>query len=93
MKYQNYCVYPLDQQIKLFESIRPLFSNKQIMVVANKTDVVPYDSLSSSAKAAIENMAKSECRQDITTYFIIRMIYNSLIMIIHTYIHTYKHIT
>jgi hypothetical protein len=27
-------------QVALFESIRPLFTNKQLIVVANKTDVV-----------------------------------------------------
>lgn len=52
------CGYPLDQQLKLFESIRPLFANKQVMIVANKTDVVPYSSLSLTARSAIEEVAK-----------------------------------
>jgi nucleolar GTP-binding protein len=39
------CGFPLDQQLKLFESIRPLFANKEVMIVANKTDVVPFESL------------------------------------------------
>ena len=52
------CGYPLDQQLKLFESIRPLFVNKQVMMVANKTDVVPYESLSAQKRAAIEEVAR-----------------------------------
>ena len=50
------CGYPIDQQLKLFESIRPLFANKQVMMVANKTDVVPYDSLPAHTRAAIEEV-------------------------------------
>lgn len=51
------CGYPLEQQLTLFESIRPLFANKQVMMVANKTDVVPYESLSAAARARIEEVA------------------------------------
>ena len=53
------CGYPLEQQLKLFESIRPLFANKQVMMVANKTDVVPYEKLSLKARTAIEECAKN----------------------------------
>ena len=53
------CGYPLDQQLKLFESIRPLFANKQVMMVANKTDVLPYEKLSLKARTAIEECAKN----------------------------------
>ena len=52
------CGYPLDQQLKLFESIRPLFINKQVIIVANKIDVVPYESLSAHQREAIESVAK-----------------------------------
>lgn len=53
------CGYPLEQQIKLFESIRPLFANKQVMLVANKTDVLPYASLPLKARTMIEDTAKA----------------------------------
>ena len=53
------CGYPLDQQLKLFESIRPLFANKQVMMVANKTDVIPYESLSAKVRAKIEEVARN----------------------------------
>lgn len=51
------CGYPLDQQLRLFESIRPLFANKQVMIVANKTDVIPYENLSLAQRTAIEEVA------------------------------------
>ncbi len=31
-----------DPQVSLFESIKPLFANKQLLVIANKTDVAPF---------------------------------------------------
>lgn len=51
------CGYPLEQQLRLFESIRPLFANKQVMMVANKTDVIPYENLSDLQRKAIEEVA------------------------------------
>jgi nucleolar GTP-binding protein len=53
------CGFPLEQQLKLFESIRPLFANKQVMLVANKIDVMPYEQLSAHHRNAIENAAKA----------------------------------
>jgi nucleolar GTP-binding protein len=52
------CGYPIEQQLKLFESIRPLFANKQVMMVANKTDVIPYESLAPEVRARIEEVAR-----------------------------------
>jgi len=52
------CGYPITQQIQLFESIRPLFVNKQVLVVANKTDVVAYDSLPSASRTLIEESVR-----------------------------------
>ena len=52
------CGYPLDQQLKLFQSIHPLFANKQVIMVANKIDVVPYSALSDAQRNAIEETAK-----------------------------------
>jgi nucleolar GTP-binding protein len=52
------CGYPMDQQLKLFESIYPLFTNKQVIIVANKTDLLPWDSLSKETKDKIERVAK-----------------------------------
>lgn len=53
------CGYPIDAQLRLFESIRPLFVNKQVMIVANKTDVIPYESLSVKTRQMIEESARN----------------------------------
>lgn len=53
------CGYTLDAQLTLFESIRPLFANKQVFMVANKIDVKPYESLSLEMRNRIEQTAKT----------------------------------
>jgi nucleolar GTP-binding protein len=52
------CGFPIDQQLKLFESILPLFANKQVMIIANKTDVLPYESLPVHVRTSIEECAR-----------------------------------
>lgn len=52
------CGYPIDQQLKLYESIKPLFVNKQVIMVANKIDVLPYESLPLATRESIEECAK-----------------------------------
>lgn len=39
------CTYGLDEQINLFESIRPLFANKPVLVGANKCDLMRIEDL------------------------------------------------
>ncbi len=34
------CGYSLQQQVQLYHNIRPLFNNKPVLIVANKSDVV-----------------------------------------------------
>ena len=51
------CGYPIEQQLLLFESIQPLFANKQIIMVANKIDVLPYEQLSDDVRQRIESCA------------------------------------
>ena len=52
------CGYSIKQQISLFDSIRPLFKNKPLVIIANKTDLKPYNDLEPSDKKLIENVAK-----------------------------------
>jgi len=57
------CGYTLESQKSLFDSIKPLFNNKPLMVVANKTDVLKRSELSSekeSILAAIEKESELE---------------------------------
>jgi nucleolar GTP-binding protein len=60
------CGYTVDAQLALFNSIRPLFANKQVMMVANKTDVIAWDKLNPNSRAAIESCAKSAGAELIT---------------------------
>ena len=53
------CGFSLDQQLHLFESIRPLFANKQVILVANKIDVLPYESLPAHHRKSIEDAARN----------------------------------
>lgn len=52
------CGYTLDEQLKLYESIRPLFANKQVLIVANKTDILPYANLPAPVRMNIEEIAR-----------------------------------
>ena len=49
----------LPLQVALFESIRPLFSNKQLIVVANKVDVVKMTEIKEADRVLIENLGKN----------------------------------
>merc|ERR1712126_599357 len=47
------CGYTLEQQKSLFDSIKPLFANKPLLVVTNKTDVITRAELSSDKEAVL----------------------------------------
>lgn len=52
------CGHTLEEQVNLFESIRPLFANKPLITVINKVDVLKLDDLSPERRkilASIEN--------------------------------------
>jgi nucleolar GTP-binding protein len=51
------CGYSFEAQIALFDSIRPLFVGKPLVVVLNKIDVVRPDELSPERQAALERIA------------------------------------
>jgi len=53
------CGYPIEEQCSLFQSIKPLFANKQLIVVANKVDEQSWEDLEPEKKALIENLIKS----------------------------------
>jgi nucleolar GTP-binding protein len=48
------CNYNLEDQIKLFESLKPLFANKPIIVGANKSDIVKMADLPAEKKALFD---------------------------------------
>ena len=53
------CGYSLEDQAGLYHSIRALFADKQLVVVANKTDVRGVDELSDDHKKLLEEMCES----------------------------------
>ena len=52
------CGHSIYEQLQLFESIKPLFKNKPLVIIANKTDIQPYNELSDENKKLLENSAK-----------------------------------
>lgn len=58
MDISEQCGFTIEQQCNLFRSIQPLFANKQLVVVINKIDAQPWDTLESTQKAMIETMIK-----------------------------------
>jgi nucleolar GTP-binding protein len=56
------CGFTLAQQAALFHSIKPLFANKPVLIVVNKTDVRKLEDLSEEESALLEEMAKEAVR-------------------------------
>ena len=58
------CGYTLESQKNLFDSIKPLFANKPLLVVANKTDVLQRSELSAEKETVLAAIEK-ECEMEI----------------------------
>jgi len=52
------CGFTIDQQIDLFNSIKPLFQAKPLVIVLSKVDVQKFKDLKQEEKQKIEAMAK-----------------------------------
>lgn len=50
----EHCGHSIEQQIHLFETIRPLFANKPLLFVLNKTDIVRLTELPEEKQALYE---------------------------------------
>lgn len=50
------CGYTIEQQAKLYNVIRALFADKQLVLVANKTDVRGLDDLSAEQRTVLDEM-------------------------------------
>ncbi|QDZ21170.1 nucleolar GTP-binding protein [Chloropicon primus] len=53
------CGYTIAQQAALFHSIKPLFANKPLLVVCNKTDAQAMEDLPQKSKDLLEEMKKA----------------------------------
>merc|ERR1719242_616464 len=58
------CGYTLESQKSLFDSIKPLFANKPLLVVANKTDVLKRSELTAEKESVLAAIEK-ECEMEI----------------------------
>lgn len=58
MDLSEQCGFSIEDQVKLFHSIKPLFANKTVFVVINKIDVVRPDDLAPERKALLEQMTQ-----------------------------------
>eukprot|EP00039_Didymoeca_costata_P026852 m.16821 g.16821 ORF g.16821 m.16821 type:complete len:668 (-) comp5814_c0_seq1:167-2170(-) len=54
MDLSEQCGHTVDEQLKLFESIRPLFANKPHVIVVNKVDIVPIEKAPEHVAKAFE---------------------------------------
>jgi len=52
------CGYTIEQQCSLFRSIKPLFANKELIVVVNKIDAQPWDTLEEDKKKMVEDLTR-----------------------------------
>jgi len=53
------CGYTIQQQIDLFNSIKPLFQAKPLVIVLTKIDLTKFAELEESTRTAINELAKS----------------------------------
>lgn len=52
------CGYTIEQQIELFNSIKPLFQAKPLVICLTKIDIQPFEKLDKEEKQKIEELAK-----------------------------------
>ncbi|KAL1931179.1 hypothetical protein VTP01DRAFT_10316 [Rhizomucor pusillus] len=60
MDLSEQCGYSVEDQVKLFHSIKPLFANKPIVLVINKIDQVKPEDLPEEQRAWIEEIARTD---------------------------------
>mmetsp|Transcript_17709 Transcript_17709/g.41165 ORF Transcript_17709/g.41165 Transcript_17709/m.41165 type:complete len:646 (-) Transcript_17709:36-1973(-) len=54
------CGYPLATQVALFHSIKPLFQNRPLLIILNKTDLRKMEELSEDEKNLLKSMKTDE---------------------------------
>jgi len=50
------CGHSIEEQLNLFENIRPLFTNKPLLFVCNKTDIIRTEELPPPKKALYDSV-------------------------------------
>ncbi|KAJ0170375.1 hypothetical protein K1T71_014303 [Dendrolimus kikuchii] len=76
------CGHSIEEQISLFESIKPLFTNKPLIVVLNKIDVIQPEELAENKRRLLEelqvncakgNLVNADSNSDLSVVPIMRM--------------------
>ncbi|CEP61882.1 putative GTPase NOG1 LALA0_S04e02828g [Lachancea lanzarotensis] len=58
MDLSEQCGFTIEAQVKLFHSIKPLFANKSVMVVMNKTDIIRPEDLDEERAALLQTVSE-----------------------------------
>jgi nucleolar GTP-binding protein len=56
------CGYSIEEQAALFHSVSPLFANKPLFIVCNKTDMCDPDTLTGAKLEALNSMSEVPAR-------------------------------
>ncbi|MCP8716718.1 MAG: NOG1 family protein [Asgard group archaeon] len=56
MDLSEQCGFSIEAQVKLFHSIKPLFANKSVMVVMNKSDIIKAEDLSEEKQELLKTL-------------------------------------
>lgn len=65
MDLSEQCGYSVDAQINLFNSIRPLFANKLVFIVVNKTDVTKPEDLSPELQQRLSDLVSQNSNTEL----------------------------
>ncbi|OBA16156.1 uncharacterized protein OGAPODRAFT_15976 [Ogataea polymorpha] len=56
MDLSEQCGFSIEAQVKLFHSIKPLFANKSVLVVVNKTDIIRIEDLEENQAQLVKSV-------------------------------------
>lgn len=56
MDLSEQCGFSIEDQVKLYNSIKPLFANKSVLIVANKADIIRVEDLDEDRQQLVKSM-------------------------------------
>lgn len=59
MDLSEQCGFSIEAQVKLFNSIKPLFANKSVMIVMNKSDIIKQEHLPEEKQELLKSLTTS----------------------------------
>ena len=79
MDISEQCGHTLEEQIELFNGIKPLFANKPLLVVMNKVDVIRPEELSEENKELLKVFDQEGNNKSLIAYYNNTIQYNTVI--------------